>query len=225
MSEQHEEKDLNITESISKVEHYIETNKKIISIVLGAILLLVGGYFGYKKLIVAPQEKEAEGQMFIAERYFEMDSLNLAINGDGNYLGFEAIINQYGITPSANLAHYYLGMCYLRKGDYEKAIENLKNYSGNDEITVPLATGAIGDAYMELNKVDDAVSYYKKAAELRKNKFTAPIFLMKAGLAYEELGKYQDAVDAYEKIKKDYAETNEGREADKYIARAKALTK
>lgn len=225
MSEQHEEKDLNITESISKVEHYIETNKKTFSIILGVIVLLVGGYLGYKKLIVAPQEREAEGQMFIAERYFEMDSLNLAINGDGNYLGFEAIIDQYGITPSANLAHYYLGMCYLKKGNYEKAIENLKSYNGNDEMTTPLATGAIGDAYMELNKVDDAASYYKKAAELRKNKFTTPIFLMKAGLAYEELGKYQDAVDAYEKIKKDYAESNEGREADKYIARAKALVK
>src|SRR3954465_2782994 len=102
-----EEKDLDINETIDKVENYWEGNKKSISIILGAIILVVGGYFIYTTMIVAPQEKDAEKDMFFAEQYFGMDSMKLALNGDGNKMGFLQIIENYGSSNSANLAHYY----------------------------------------------------------------------------------------------------------------------
>ncbi len=225
MSSETEEKPLDIAETFSKTEVFIEKNKKTLSIVAGALVVLVGGYFGYKKFILEPQEKEAQSQMFVAERYFEMDSLKLAATGDGNYLGFEEIIKQYGITKAANLAHYYLGICYLKTGAFEKAIETLKAYSGEDEITAPLATGAIGDACMELNRTDEAISYYLKAANQRDNEFTTPVFLMKAGLACEGAGKYKDAISAYERIHAAYAASAEGKDIDRFIARAKVQAK
>lgn len=225
MASTDEGKNLDITETLSRTELYVENNKKNISIALGVIVVLVGGYFAYKRFILEPKEREAQAQLFVAEKYFELDSLNLAINGDGNYLGFESIANDYGMTKSGNLAHYYLGICYLKKGEFDKAIDNLKKFDSKDEILAPVAIGAIGDAFMELGKMDEASAQYIKAADIKNNDFTSPIYLMKAGLAFEKAGKYSEAVSAYEKIKDKYAKSAEGSEIEKYIARAQYKVK
>jgi len=222
MADEKEEPVVDVQETISKAERYIEENKKSLSIIGGAIIVLVGGYFAWTKLYIAPQEEEAEGQMFMAEKYFEKDSLNKAINGDGQFLGFKDIASQYGLTKSGNLAHMYLGLCYLQKGQYEDAVKELKEYDSDDLMLGPIATGAIGDAYSEQGKPDDAIEQYMKAAETNKNNFTTPIYLMKAATLYESQGKYADAVKIYGQLKTDYPDAREGRDVEKYISRAKA---
>ncbi len=214
-----------VEEAFSKTEQFIERNQKIILIVIGVIVVVVLGFFGFKRFYLGPKEKEAQAQMFMAEKYFESDSLNKALNGDGNYPGFLDIIDQYGITQSGDLAHYYAGICYLKKGEFDKAIEHLKKFKSKDEMVSTMAKGAIGDAYMELKDTQKALEYYLKAAEDKKNDFTTPLFLMKAGLTYEELGKYDEALKLYQRIKSDYIRSNEGREIEKYIGRAQGLAK
>ncbi len=215
---------VDVAEAFSKTELYIEQNKKSLMSIAGVIIVLVGGYFAYKYWYVAGEEVKARAEMFKAEQYFEKDSLNLAINGDKkSSSGFLQIASDYSITPSGNLAEYYLGMCYLKQGKYEDAIEHLKSFSSKDEIVAPLATAAIGDANMELGKTDEAITFYLKAAEQNTNNFDTPICLKKAAMANEEKGNYIDAVKLYERIKNEFAETSEGREIDKYIARAKTL--
>lgn len=209
-------------ETISKAERYIEENKTSLSIILGAVVVLVGGYFAWTKLYLAPLEEEAQGQIFMAEKYFEKDSLNKAINGDGQFYGFKDIIDNYGLTSSGNLAHMYLGLCYLHKGQFEDAVNELKEYDGDDEMLASVATGAIGDAYSELGKTEDAIEQYMKTAEENKNNFTTPIYLMKAAALYENQGKYAEAVKIYEQLKTDFQEAREGRDVEKYISRAKA---
>ncbi|MBN4066121.1 tetratricopeptide repeat protein, partial [Candidatus Amoebophilus asiaticus] len=110
---------------------------------------------------------------------------------------------------------------YLKSGEYENAIEYLEDFTSSDKMVSIIATGAIGDAYMEMNEVDKAFDYYTEASSMNENKFTTPLFLMKAALAQEELGNYAEAVVLYEKVKEDYGETTHGREIDKYIARAR----
>ena len=215
-----EETIIDVVEVYSKTERYIEENQKSLSIIVGVIVLIISGYFAYMKLYVGPLEIEAQSQMYVAEQYFEKDSLDRAIYGDGNYLGFIDIIDEYSVTPTGNLAHYYLGICYLKKGEYENAIEYLNGFDTDDQIIGPIATGAIGDAYMELGETKDAASYYLQAANDKENQFTTPIYLMKAALAYEDLNNYKKAIGIYEQIKEDYPETKEGREVEKYLARA-----
>jgi tetratricopeptide (TPR) repeat protein len=193
--------------------------------VVGAIILVVLGYFGFKKLYIAPREKEAQSQMFMAEKYFEMDSIAKALKGDGNYLGFLDIIDQYKFTKSANLSHYYAGICYLKKGEFQNAIDQLGDFSAGDELVAPMAIGAMGDAYMELNNSDKAIEYYLKAADNKKNDLTTPMFLMKAGMAYELAGKNDQAMKTYQRIKTEFARTNEGRDIDKYIGRVSGAVK
>jgi tetratricopeptide (TPR) repeat protein len=215
----------NVEEAFSKTELYIEQNKKSLSIIAIAIVALIGGYFAYKNWYVAGEEVKARAEMFKAEAFFEKDSLDKAINGDlkTGAIGLAEIADEFSVTPSGNLAEYYLGICYLKKGQYQEAIAHLEEFDSKDQIVAPIATGAIGDANMELGKIDEAITHYIKAAEQSNNKFTVPIFLKKAGMANEEKGNYADAVKLYERIHNEFAETSEGRDIEKYIARAKAL--
>lgn len=214
---------VDVEEAFSKTEAYIEQNKQSLMIILGLVVALVGGYFAYKYWYVAGEESKAQAEMFKAEQYFEKDSLDKAINGDGVAIGFAQIVEDYGVTPSGNLAEYYLGISYLKKGQYEEAISHLEEFDGNDQMVAPIATGAIGDANMELGRTDEAITYYLKAAEQNTNNFTTPIYLKKAALANEEKGNYADAVKIYERIKNEFSETIEGKEMEKYIGRAKTL--
>ena len=216
-----DDKIIAVDSALSRTEQFIEDNKKIISGVIGAIIVVIGGYLLYNSFYLKPKQEEAQKQMFVAEQYFEKDSFRLALNGDGNYFGFLNIIDEYGSTKSGNLAKYYAGMCYLRMKDFPKAIEYLDKFKSSDKFLAPLAIGGIGDANMELGKTKEAVEYYLKAAEKVNNDFTSPIFLMKAALAYEKLGDSEKALTIYEKIEKDFPKSQESRKAEKYIARIK----
>lgn len=222
MAKEKEEPIVDVEEALSKTEQYIENNQKSLSIIIGAILLIVGGYFGWTKWYVAGEEESAQAEMFKAESYFEKDSIQLAIAGDGQHAGFEEIAEDYSVSPSGKLAGYYLGISLLKQGNYEEAIEHLSNFNADDQMVAPIAKGAIGDAYMELGQAEEAISYYLKASELGGNNFVSPIYLKKAAIAYESLGNYNDAIKLYERIKRNYAESDEGRDIEKYIARAEA---
>lgn len=227
MSKKHDEENseviVDVQEVYSKTEHFVENNKKNLSIIVGGIVVVIALYLGYTKMYIAPMEIEAQSSMFMAEKYFEQDSLQKAINGDGLNYGFIDIVDEYSGTKSANLAHYYLGICYLKTGDYEGAIEELNSFSSDDVMVSSVALGAIGDAYMELGEVDKAISHYEKAAKNNPNNLTTPMYLFKAGIGYEELGDYGKAHENYSVIKKEYAESSEGRTIEKYLARAEAL--
>jgi tetratricopeptide (TPR) repeat protein len=216
---------VDVQEVYSKTEHFVENNKKTLMIVVLATIVVIGGYFGYKKMIIAPLEIEAQSAMFMAEKYFEQDSLQLAINGDGLNYGFIDIAEEYSGTKSANLAHYYLGICYRNTGEYEMAIEELEKFSSDDVMISAVAIGAIGDCYMELNDIEKAISYYEKAAKHNANNLTSPIYLFKAGIAYEDNQDYASANKKYNAIKTDYPDSREAQTIDKYIARAESFIK
>lgn len=197
-------------------------NQKLVTYILGGLIVAILGFFAYKYFYLQPMQDEAEKKIFKAERYFNTDSVRLALNGDGNNPGFIEIAEDYGSTKAGNRAHYYLGVIYLQQGKYQEAIDNLKEFSADSKILMPVALGAIGDAYSQLKNYDEAADYYIKAAKEDANEFTAPLFYKKAGLVYEELGRHKDALDAYQKIKEKYPRSQEGNMIDKYIARAKA---
>jgi tetratricopeptide (TPR) repeat protein len=213
-----------VEETLTRTEQYLEENYKTLLIGLAAIVLLVGlGWLA--KIYLNKRNDEAQSQMFQAEKYLEIDSLKLALNGDGNYLGFLDIAKDYRFTNSANLARYCAGICYLHLGNYNEAIDFLNKYSKKDKVIGSLAIGATGDAYVELGNVEKGVSKYIEAADYAKNSFNSPIFLMKAAEIYESTGKYQEALNLYERIQNKYPESTEGTTIEKNIARVKLLIK
>lgn len=209
---------------LDKAELYFEENKKNLTTIAVIFIAIVGGYFAYKYLYIAGEEEAAAKEMFRAEQLFAQENYEAAINGNGTDIkGFSTIVDEYSATPSGNLAQYYLGISLLKTGKYEEAIEHLEEFDGKDQIVGPQATGAIGDAYMELGQIDEAITFYLKAAEQNANSFTSPLFLKKAALANEDKMSFITAVQLYERIKNEYPETDDARDMDKYIARAKVL--
>ena len=138
-----------VESALTKTERFIEENQKMLTYIVLGIVVIIAGYLGYHRFILGPTEVEAQSQMFVAEQYFEKDSFNLALYGDGNYFGFLDIIDEYGITKSKNLAFYYAGISFLNLGDYESAIDYLKKFDSDDKMVGPIASGAMGDAYFE----------------------------------------------------------------------------
>jgi tetratricopeptide (TPR) repeat protein len=214
----------NVEQTLTRTEHFLEENYKILLIGLGVIVALVGIVW-LGKLYLNKRNDEAQSQMYQAERYLEIDSLNLALNGDGNYLGFLDIAKDYKFTNSGNLARYSAGICYLHLGEYQAAIDFLNKYSKKDKVLGSLAIGATGDAYVELGDLDKGVLKYIEAADFAENSFNTPLFLMKAGEIYELNGKYSEALKVYERIENEYPESTEGTTIEKYIARVKLLAK
>ncbi len=202
-----------VEETLSRTEHYLEENYKVLLITLGAIVILVGlGWLG--KMYLGKRNDEAQSQMYQAERYFEIDSLKLALNGDGNYLGFLDIAKDYKFTNSGNLAKYCAGICYLHLGNYNEAIDYLSKYSKKDKVIGSLAIGATGDAYVQVGNIGKGVAKYVEAADFANNSFNTPLFLMKAAELYEMTGKYPEALKLYERIEAQYPESTEGASID-----------
>lgn len=207
----------NIEEGLSKTEQFIEDNSKALFIIIGLIVFMFIGYYGYKNLYEKPLNKKAQKQLFIAEQYFEKDSFEIALNGTDLFDGLISIIDQYSSTTSGSLAKYYAGICYLNIGEYQKAITILDDYNSDDQLLLSIAKTAIGDAFAELDQTKEAIEYYQKSLNIEKNLLTTPIVLMKCAKLYELEGDYKNALDCYQIIKNDYPENKNSKNIDKYI--------
>jgi tetratricopeptide (TPR) repeat protein len=214
--------DHQLEETISRSEAFIETYKNKLLAGLGILLLVFGAYYYVWHIYLPGQEQEAQEQAYMAQRWFENDSLDLAIKGKGQYAGFETIADEYGMTKIGKLSHYYLGIAYLRKGKFQEAIDELDKFSSDDMMLAAVALGAKGDAMLELGQKEDALAQYEKAASTNENRFTTPIYLQKAAELAENLGQKEKALEIFNRLKDEYKETNEGMNAEKYIARIQA---
>lgn len=209
----------NVESALSRAELFIERKQKSITYVILIIILLVMGYFGYKRFVSQPNAQQALEESFIAERYFEQDSFRLALEGDGVNYGFLEMIDNYKHTPVGNLSKYYAGVCYLNLGEFDAAVEYLKSFESDDMMVGANAQGLLGDAYLELGDNQNAIKHYEKAAKLASNDFLSPIYLMKAGEVYEIEGQFKKALEIYDRIESDYFGTREQRNIEKYQTR------
>lgn len=191
-----------------KANETFQKYKGIITILLAVIVLGGGGYYVYRTWIKAPKEAAANDAIFRAQRYFEIDSFQVALDGKGDeFSGFLSIIEDYGSTSAGNLAHYYAGACYLYLGNYDQALTFLGGYSGGDDHTQAVAYGMMGDAYYEQGNLDEALNYYEKAAKTSDTEAVSPFFLRKAGLVCEQKEDKERAKAYYERIEKDYPQS------------------
>jgi len=220
-----------LDESASKTEEWVVKNQNYIVGAIGLIAVVVLAYIAFVKYVSEPKAQEAMNDMYPAQQFFKEAQFNvaasdslytLAINGgDGKY-GFKDIIENYSGTPAANLANYYAGIASLNIKQYKPAIAYLNEFSSDDKIISALAFGAIGDAFAQLDQLEEAISYYEKAANTNKNDFNTPFFLMKAAKLSITLGDHKAALDYLTTIKENYANSEEAKNVDSYLGRVEA---
>jgi len=223
-----------LDESASKTEQFVSKYQNIIVGVIVVIIIGILGYLGYNRFILQPLQEEASNELSRSQEYFnlaleanqprEKDSLfNLAIDGAQGKFGFVDIAKEYSSTKSGELANYYAGISYLNIGDYKTAISYLENFNANDEMISTFAVGAIGDAFLQLEQIEDALSYYEKAANLRDNNYTTPKYLFKAALAAMQINKADKAIKYLKQIEDKYPKSEEAKKLEPYLGKAMGM--
>ena len=208
-----------VVEAVSKTEKFFQENGKLIAYIFGAFVAVCVIAFCWFKFAYQPKVNEAQGQMAVAEQNFRAADYEVALNGDGNALGFVQIIDEYG-KKAGKSVYFYAGVCELQLGEWEQAIKYLQAYNGKDAILAARATACIGDAYAGLEDYKKALSYFEKAAAA--DNMYAAAYLLKAGAAAEVLGENAKALSFYKKIKDQYPQSMEAYDVDKYIGRIEA---
>jgi hypothetical protein len=207
---------------VEKAKDFWERYNRQVMIVSAVIILLAGGYFGYKNFVSKPRESKAIEDMFRAEEYFKIDSLNLALNGDGQYPGFLKIIDKYGGTKAGNMARFYAGSCYVKMGENANAIKHLKKFSTRAKQVQARAYKLLADAYADEGKNPDALSYYKKAARHFEDdrQFSSEALFLGAYFADKVMNNRKEAVALYKEVMTKYPGTARATDAEKYLAQS-----
>lgn len=210
-------------QAMNKTELFLENNGRKLSYVLLALLAIGLLIYGYRALIMQPRAEKAAELIAQAQERFEAENPDyaLALEGDANGAGFLEVIEQYGSTPSGNLAKHYAGICYLQTGDLEQAAAYLAKYSTVKGLPGALINaqnyGLQGDVAVEQGDYARALKFYEKAVKAADNNLTAPMYLRKAGLAARANGNAEQAVVYFERILNDYPASMDAREAEKLL--------
>lgn len=211
---------VDIVEVRDQAQGFFEKNQRLLFGLGIALIAIFGGIIIYKNFYQAPREAEAIDKMNLAQYQFERDSFAQALTNPGvGSSGFLEIIDSYGGTKAANLALYYAGVSYLNLGQFEAAADFLEDFSSDGEILPVMKHGALGDAYSELGRMDDAISSYKKAVNQSDNDVLTSYYLKKLGMLQEKQGNLEAAKDAYERIKADFPNSPYASDIDKYLTR------
>ena len=215
--------------SAGRAEAWVARNQNYILSTIVLIVVIVLGYLAYMNFVAKPLNEESTNAMAQAQAYFKeamedptlQDSLfTLALEGDGIAMGFVEIIENYGSSDAAQLAKYNAGMISLQQGDFEQAISYLDDFSTVDPILGALALGGIGDAFAELNQLEDALEYYQKAASFSENDLTTPRFLLKGAQVALAVNENNKAVNLLEKLKEKYKSAPEAIKVEVLLAQA-----
>ncbi len=211
-----------LNDDFGQTGKFVRENQKSLLFIGSAIVAMIIIYIIYQKLYLAPREATATSQMYVAQDFWAKKDWDKAIKGDAGYPGFEKIVADYSNTKAANMAYFYLGVAYLNKGEYRKAIDDFNEYRGDDSMVAAEAYGNTADAYVELKDYDKAQTYFKKAIDKSKNNFLSPLYLKKLGLVFEAQNDNKSADETYKAIKNDYPTSAEAQNIDEYIARVEA---
>jgi tetratricopeptide (TPR) repeat protein len=211
---------------IAKAKDFWAKYSKPVMVVSSILILAIGGWYLYKEFVVKPNETKAAEAIFRAEEYYRMDSVNLALNGDGQSLGLLKIIARFGGTKAGKLAHFYAGACYIKLNDNEKAVQHLKKFSTSSKPVQARAYKLLGDAYADMGKNADALSYYKRAAHyFEEDEGNSPEYLFIAAYLADKVMKDQkEAISLYKELKEKFPNSNQAREADNYLAQLGVYT-
>ena len=208
----------NVQEALNTTSVWIEKNQNKLTWAVTIIVAIVVGVLALNTYVIKPKAVEVSNENAKAVTYFMQGDWEKALNGDdAEFLGFQAIADEYKCYQGGKLAALYAGICYYQMEQYEDAAAYLSKFSANDLTIEPAALQLLGDAYVQMEEYAKAVKAFEAAAK-SGNDLIAPMSLKKAGFVYLEMGNKTAAKKAFETIKVDYPASTEAQDIEKYIA-------
>jgi|GEM_PF-303017 len=213
---------LDVQEVYSKSEEFFENNKGLILGILGAIILGAVAFIAYNQWVKAPALTKANERIAVAEAYWLMDSIELAVQGDpeSEWDGIGEIAEDFGSSNGVGRrANYMMGIYKRDQKDFEKALEYFKTAGFDTPILGAFVSGNTGDCLVEqgaaidaiwkgegnsdpkaLNLYEEALPYFVRAAESSVDEMTTSVYYKKAANVCLKLGKYGQAERMYDGI-------------------------
>lgn len=208
---------------VSKTEQFIEKNSKFIIIgFIGLLFIAFAAFF----INSSSSKKEAKVKdiAYTAQNYFSEEQWQLALDGDETNVGFISIAKNQKGSKLGNLANYYAGICYIKTGEFQNAVDYLTSYKATKDPNINgLVLMNLADAYMELDQKDKALSIYKKAANTESEVYQAD-FIYRYAMALQSTAgevsssSLKEAKKQFERIVKEFPNSQHARTAEYFIA-------
>jgi len=207
-----------LLETFSKAQSFYDQNKNTVIGAVIAVIILIGGSVGYYYYAEA-QESEAQELMgYATQAYLQGDYEKALTGSDAEFtVGFEQIINNYGMTDAANLARYYAAVSTFKLGNPQEGLQYIENYEVPEGImgVGPLSFHAV--IHTELGNHAEAAKMYVKAAEWNVNNSTTPYNYLEAANAYYDAGNTEKAQQYAQKIINEYDNSDQATEAERLL--------
>jgi tetratricopeptide (TPR) repeat protein len=202
-----------------KATAFYEQHKKNISIGLTAAVVLIIAVVVYVNNRNANNEK-ATTDLGKVYQYYDNGQYQLAIDGvpEKNIAGLKSIAENYGGTPSGEMARFYLASAYFQLGKHDDALREFEDLSPKGELLTISRLAGIAGCYEAKKEWKDAAEYFEKAATKDAKDISAAENLSYAARNYALAGDKEKALSLYKKLKKNYPTTTFARDADRYIA-------
>ena len=207
-----------VNESLTSAAQRIEDNKKYINwalIAIAVLAVIAGGLIWLHNKNLA-ESKEEIGKADIAL---------LQGNEEDALKNYEKVADEFS-NITGDRAHLNAAILLYQKGEYEKAAKHLEDFTAAGNLIGPASQSLLGDCYVNMMKLDKALSAFDQAIKLANgNEVYAPAFMIKKATVLHEQKKYAEEAAIYQEIKdKYYVYTQQNRfNVDKYLERANAL--
>ena len=197
---------------------WYQTNKKKITNVGIAIVIVIGGIWWYTNQQSQKNEKAAN-EFAKVFTFYDNGQYQLAISGvpERNVRGLQAIVDDYGSTTNGNLARFYLGDCYYNLGEYDKALAEFEEVDVPTDLLEASRLAGIAACYEVKANFSDAAKYFERAGRISDTNPNTPEYLADAARNYAKTGNKEQAIELYKYIKKEHASSAAAREAERRI--------
>ena len=207
-----------ITTYVQATTFYNE-HKRIISIGITALVVVVAGLFIYFRNR-SENSEHAITELAAVYHFYDNGQYQIAVDGvpERNIAGLKSIVDNYGNSPGGDLARFYLANAYFQLGNYDDALKQFEDFSGNYELLAVSRLAGIAACYEAKGMHREAAEYFERAGTKDAKDLGAAENLDAAARNYALAGEKEKAIELYRKLKKSYPTSSFAREADRYIA-------
>ncbi len=222
-------------DAAEKTAHWtVEHRSTVIISVVAAVVVLaavIGGWY-----YLSAQDEKASAELAVAVRTMDTQLRPAGAPEQPDFptftsskeraqaaqKQFQAIVDKYPHTRSADMAHYFLGVTAATLSDNAAAERNFKEVAsvGNREVA-SVAKSALASLYAQTSRVKDAVALCQELI----NKPTASLSKVSAQLQlaeiYQNSNQPLDAKRLYEQVKKENPSTEAGQIATEKLTALK----
>lgn len=208
MAENNKKQEISAADAAALKENEKVTGRlpKILLWTCVAVIIIVAAVLCYIYFIRKPgQEKAMEAASKVDIELLDKhsgDSIVAALASEAATKGYD----------EGNRMHLVAAISYYNDGKYEDCVRQLDEFDAKDAIIGAAAYSLKGDAYVNMDKYDDAAKAFNDAiSQSDRNPAYTPIFMQKLARVLDAQQKYDEELNILRQIKSDYpqyADTN-----------------